>query len=170
MQVTDTHMAALRALLTADDSYEDLVARLRDQGAEVPLGVLAGNAFTMLARRHWASGYTTADVINFVAEVRATLETSEFSIDPHAAELVLRAALTGEPVADGIDPIVRGTVQMLLLGILAAEQDFDEADLNQFLVQVRELSEQIPDATYERVTAEYEELREQGLPENPFSS
>lgn len=88
MTVTDEYVAAMRAFLTGDPAFSGLARHLEardgDAGGNV-YAALLGMTFAVAARHRFAGGYTTADVIRFVASAR-TSPAGDPDIDPRTAE------------------------------------------------------------------------------------
>lgn len=103
MPVTDDQVAALRAYLADDLQHRQLYARLDRQAARVGYTALLAAAFFEAVNREFADEGTSADVIEFVADVRGRSEALAEAIDPRAAERLIRAALLAEArkLADG---------------------------------------------------------------------
>jgi hypothetical protein len=96
VDITIEFVAALRSCLTGEGDYTELSARLqaRDGGERSAriYGVLSVMALHLAARRRFPGGYTDADVIRLVGQVRVMLGEG-YEIDPLVAESTLRGAL-----------------------------------------------------------------------------
>jgi hypothetical protein len=143
MPVTDDQVAALRALLANDrDRHEQLYAGL--DRAEVGKGynALVTASFGQATMRRFGSGYTQADLVRFVGDVRAKSAAVSESLDPEAAEVVLNAVL-GNASTRGMSRENKATAQILLLMGLVADEHLDDAGLDAFLADARKLADQI---------------------------
>jgi hypothetical protein len=121
MNVTSTHTAALRALLAGDDSTLDRLTSNATAEDETVLAALAAASFLSVAREWFTADWTTADVIRFVARVRAHGHFGD--LNPGLAEALLKDALsTGRPYRPPGDDDTAYT-QMALLRVLNAELD-----------------------------------------------
>lgn len=141
--VTDEYVAALRAFLTGDPAFGGLARRLEardgDAGGNVYAALLA-MTFTVAARRRFAGGYTTADVIRFAASAR-TSPAGDVTIDPRIAERVLRGALGDAPAARGLDDHARALAITALLSAMLAEENMSGPELDVLLAQARPLAD-----------------------------
>ena len=143
--VTDEYVAALRASLTGDGTYErhsdQLQARDGEHSGDV-FSALAGMALFTAARRRFPDGYTNADVIQFVGQVRARFAGPPDDIDPLVAEGTLRGALGDAAAAENLDQAaVAMAVPALLLVLLEQEGISGGVPLDSFLADVRPLAE-----------------------------
>src|SRR5215467_771184 len=98
MAVTDEQVTALHAYLAVRsgdeaDEAERLFKLLTRPGAAEGIGELLYAAFLIAARRKFSPTWTLADVVRFVADIRAQSSDEPDIIDPAAAEHQLRAAL-----------------------------------------------------------------------------
>lgn len=123
----------LRALVLGDDQalvvYE---ARLVEQGwAGAPR--FLGTLFRLMVRRRFVM-WCEADVVRFVAELRAVHDPS---IDPRAAETLIRRVFDPAVVVD-VGPVVLGQIQMLVVyELLAGESPYE---VDETLREAEELS------------------------------
>jgi hypothetical protein len=138
--VTDEQAATLRAYLTGDpDRYAELHARLdRGQDATAYTALIIAAFFEAVDRRFAKNG-TTGDVIDFVAGLRARSDRLGQEIDPQTAERLIRAALTDEDISDLTDQ-VKGRVYPVVLTALVADEHLDDAQLDAFLTEARQLA------------------------------
>lgn len=141
MRVTDAQVAALRAFLTRDpDAALSLAAQLGEHEmdgylhlAEAALGLLAGWRF-------WPR-FTRADLISYVASLRASRagDGTEYDLDPAAAENLLRYLL-GSAHARIPDARQRIPTVMALLDALAASELPGQTEVEALLDQARHLA------------------------------
>src|SRR5262249_11863019 len=103
MIVTDRQVAGLRAAPVGDDGTFERLGGESDQDYGDAFGVLMATAFILATRRRFPGGWSSADVIRFVGQVRAGYDDEDDSIDPGAAEHLLLAALRDTPTPGGID-------------------------------------------------------------------
>ena len=143
MLVTDAQVAALHAFLVQDpDTALPLTAQLGDQGMGGYLH-LAEAALCVLAGRRFSPQFTRADLIRYVASVRASWigDSTEYDLDPAAAESVLRYLL-GSTDARIPDPKQRIRIVVALLDALAESELSSEADVGALLAEARDLADQ----------------------------
>jgi hypothetical protein len=138
--VADEHAAALRAHLLHDfDEAERLNRRVAE--ADMPgYGELIWAALVLATRHRFAPKWTVSQVIKYVAAARARWGKDAEDIDPRAAEIMLRRALDDDAPAD-LDETVKGRAQIFLLGELIPEEQFDNAELDEFLAKARMLAD-----------------------------
>ena len=143
--VTDEYVAALRAFLTGDGTYERLSDQLQARDGEHSgrlFSALTGMALFAAARRRFPAGYTNADVIRLVGQVRARFAGPSDGIDPVVAEGTLRGALGDAAAADNLDRAAMAmAVPALLFVLLEQEGMSGGAQLDGFLADVRPLAE-----------------------------
>ena len=143
--VTDDQVAALHAYLTARDDAEADDAEVRflalaktNQLDEI--GALVYCTFAAAARRRFSTRWTSADLVRFVADVRASSPRAATMISASAAENQLQGAL-GKELTWRPDEENRARVQLLLLTALAADLTDDELD--SVLSDGRDLAERV---------------------------
>jgi len=142
MPVTDDQVAALRAYLSDDmDRYRQLFAGLDREAARSGYATLLAAAFFEAVDRRFAEDGTTADVIEFVADVRTRSQALGEVIDPHAAERLIGAALTDEDI-DDLDAKAKGRLFAVLLAGLIADEQLSKDGLDEFLAEARKLADE----------------------------
>jgi hypothetical protein len=141
--VTDEQVAALRSFLAGDDpdKWVNLHKRLMQSDGLDGYGEFVYAAFVTAARRRFSPTYTRPDIIRFVAGVRALLSEEPDAIDPRAGENLIRRAL-GDPVSDDLDMETKTRAQISLLFTLIQDEEFDDAELDEFLDTVCTLTGQ----------------------------
>lgn len=145
MPVTEDQVAALRAQLAGDiDEHEQLFAQLDPTAARTGYTALIAAAFFEAVDRRFAKGSTIADdadIVEFVGSVRARSEDAAKKIDTRAAERLILHSL-GKGSIDDLDDATVIHTQMLLLAGLVADEQFDNAGLDRFMVEVRTVAEE----------------------------
>lgn len=126
MNVTSTHGAALRALLAGDDLTLDRLTSDATTEDETVLAALAMAAFRDAARRRFTAGWTSADVIRYVARVRTNEAVGDLS--PSLAETLLKAALSEDKPYQAPDDDDAAYTQMVLLRAISAGLSEQERD------------------------------------------
>jgi hypothetical protein len=96
-------------------------------------------AFVISARRRFSPTWTRADVIRFVAQVRALLREGPDALDTLAAEHQLLSAL-GEEMASYPDQEASARAQVILLDALVQSTELDDAAITNLLNQARRLA------------------------------
>jgi hypothetical protein len=100
MAVTADQVAALRAFLKGDfGEYERLVDQLDTDAARTGYSALLAAAFFEAVDRRFAANGSTADVVIYVANVRAKSERLA-KIDPRIAERLVLHSLGEGSIAD----------------------------------------------------------------------
>ncbi len=147
MPVTDDQVAALRALLAGDlERHRLLYARLGSDQALAGYTALVTGAFSEAVERRFGANYRPADVITFVGDVRTRSDRIAESLDPAAAERVIRAVFGDGSVRDLRDVTVV-SAQIVLLGALIADERLDDAGLDAFLADARNLADRLMTGT-----------------------
>ena len=75
--------------------------------------------------------------------MRAQFDRDGNQIDPRAAERMIRAVYSGEPV-DDLDSAMKGRTQIIVLAALINGERLDEAGLDAFLADASKLASQWP--------------------------
>jgi hypothetical protein len=143
MPVTDDQVAALRALLRDDmDRYQKIYGSLDRAEAKKGYPALITAAFIEAVERRFGASYQPADIVTFVADVRARSDRLASRIDPDVAELVIRAVL-GDGTTRGLDKEAVTSAKLLLLGGLIADARPGDAELDEILAAARKLADQL---------------------------
>jgi hypothetical protein len=143
MAVSADEVATLRAYLSGNmDEYRRMQEQLDPVAARSGYSALIAAAFfEAVDRRFTKPGTTTADIIKYVADVRTRSAKVSEALDPQAAERVIRHALGGGAIRDLDDETVIGA-QIVILSALIADEQFDDASLDQFMSEARKLADQ----------------------------
>lgn len=137
---TPDQLAAVRALIAGDfEQHEEIIGRLTAAGELDAYGTLLGAAQFLAVRRQFASGHTSADVIQLAADIRAVFDRTGDDTDPRPIELVARSALGEQDVTAQLDDKTVLTAQTLTVGALGAEHRLGEPD--EFFREVQALAE-----------------------------
>jgi hypothetical protein len=135
MTVTDAQVTALRAVLTGDGETFDRVGGESGQDYGEEIGILTATAFATAARYQFPSQWSMPDLIRFVGRVRARDQGEYADISASAAEQMLRAALSDEPMHGEFDEVAYAYAQAVLLAELVS--DLDAQQLDAFLAEAR---------------------------------
>ncbi|MCW2865206.1 MAG: hypothetical protein JWP48_6914 [Actinoallomurus sp.] len=143
MIIPDEQIASLRAFL-AGDSEEGMrpTGRFVESGGVEGYGELVYAAFAVVVSRRFSPSWTIADVVRGVAAVRARLLDVDVDVDPRAAEVMIRRVL-GDAVTDDFEDESKARAQVFVLLVLVDDEDFDDAGLDAFLSEVRNLADQL---------------------------
>jgi hypothetical protein len=143
--VTDEYVAALRAMLTGDGDYDRLSAELQARdGARSGdvISALTGMGLSIAARRRFSNGWTNADVVRLVAQVRVRFDDVTGDIDPQVAEGTLRGALGDAAAAESLDKSAMAVAVPAILSVLLDQQGISgAAETDAFLTDVRPLAD-----------------------------
>ena len=123
MRVSNEHVTALRAALEGDEEAFERLTGGADEEHLAPLSVLLAMAFSSVARMRFPEGWTTTDVIRFVAWARVQDEHDRDAFSPSLAEALLLAALRGMPLRGGFDDAATAYTQVALLRALTGDLD-----------------------------------------------
>lgn len=133
-------MATLRAQLAGDtDEYRRRVADLDSAADRTGYTALISAAFVVAAKRRFSADSEVADVLKFVADVRARTPEAGDDIDARTAERLILAAVSDTDIED-IDADTALVTQLLLLAALTADAQYDDADLDSFMLEARALA------------------------------
>jgi len=140
MTVTDDQAAALRAQLAGDyDEHRRLLADLNSRGVLGGYTALVTAAFIEAVDRRFGPGHRDdAAVTAFIAGVRSRFPGADDEIDQDTAERVVRKALGRGSIGDIDGPAIR-RVEMLLLPVMVADEQYSGEELDRFLAAARKL-------------------------------
>jgi hypothetical protein len=142
MAIGDDQVATLRAHLAGEfEEYERRWEQLDKEAARTEYTALVAAAFFEAVDRRFAKDGTVADVIDFVGDVRSRSEELSDAIDPRIAERLIRHALGDGSIGD-IGDETMGSTQMLLLVALIADEQLDDAGLDEFMTEVRAVADE----------------------------
>jgi hypothetical protein len=142
VSVTGEQVATLRSYLSGDFSdYEQRRSQIDQSPDRTGYAALVSAAFCEAVERRFTRQDPPERVIEFVADTRARFDRDGSQIDPRAAERMIRAVYTDEPI-DDIDGAARGRAQVILLAALINSEQLDDAGLDAFLVDARKLADQ----------------------------
>jgi hypothetical protein len=136
VKVTAQSVAALRAQLTGDSSFQRLVREFSSQDDRVSYSALQYAAFLEAVRRRFTKETETADVIEYVADVRSRFDASAEAIDPTVGELLILEAL-GREEADGIASKTSAAARMFLLTALIADERLDAPAIDRVIARAK---------------------------------
>jgi hypothetical protein len=140
MTITDDEVAALRAHLSGNQALQqELYARLVNPASRSRYATLVAAAFFEAVNRRFAKD-AAADVISFVADVRSRSDRLAESIDPQAAEQLIRGVLTEEDFPD-LDTGTRGRLFIVLLVALVSDEQVNGDELDAFLAEARKTAD-----------------------------
>jgi hypothetical protein len=140
--VTDLHVAALHAHLVGEyDEFERLCARPEMLDAKTGLDTLHAATFIESVHRRFDQQRSTAEIIQFVAAVRARLdpETAD-ELDPGRAERLIKVTLGEMPPDPDLDDTAKA-LQIPLLNALIADERLDDSGLKELLTKARALAD-----------------------------
>lgn len=140
MAVSAEQVELLRAVLKGDmDRYQQLSDRLDSNLGGSGYPALVGAAFfTAAERRFDPATTTTADLIEFVGDVRTRSEGAAEHLDPNVAEKMLRALVKDDDEgATEFDSKAILHTQLVLLGALVADARLDDDQLDALLTTAR---------------------------------
>lgn len=142
MPVTNDQVATLRSYLSGDFSdYEQRRGQIDQTPDRAGYMALVSAAFCEAVERRFTRQDPPERVIEFVADVRAQFDRDGNQIDPRAAERMIRAVYTDEPIAD-LDSATKGRTQIILLAALINSEQLDAAGLDAFLADASKLADQ----------------------------
>jgi hypothetical protein len=142
MAVTDQQVATLRAQLAGNaDEHKGLFRQLDWDTEGTAYTALIDAAFFKAVDRRFRQGTTTADVIEYVGDVRSRFDEAAQAIDPQTGERAILKVLGHGSVAD-LDPKAAFRARHFLLVALIADAQLDDAGLDEFLGEARKLADQ----------------------------
>lgn len=78
----EAQVTALRAFLSFDPAYEQLIRRLADEGQLTGYGELVYSAFDLALRRRLGPTPAPGDIIQLAASLRISLREQHIELDP----------------------------------------------------------------------------------------
>lgn len=141
MPVTNEQVATLRAQMLGDhEQYEQGFRQLATPADHAGYAALVAATFIIATERHFDGPVTRADLIRYVADVRARVPSASENIEPKAAEQLLYEALTDDPFSG--DPEVNGTNQIILLAALLSDAQLTVDQLDALLAEARAIADE----------------------------
>jgi hypothetical protein len=126
---TSEQLTLVRAMVEGDfDRHEQLAHSLRDSGGLDGYGLVIGAAFRLAVRQQFDRRYSPDDVIRLVAETRILFDRDGDTIDPRAAELLVRSALGEHGRVGDIPGAKKVEVQVAVCSYLAHEGRLGDGD------------------------------------------
>jgi hypothetical protein len=143
MAVTDEQVAALHAQL-ADDANEHrrLLTQLDLKTGGRAYVALIDAAFFEAVERRFGNRSTTADIIEYVADVRARSQRLADAVDVRTAEQVIRMVFSDSPM-EPLDGKTALTAKQVLLAALIADEHLDDSGLDKVLADARQLADRM---------------------------
>lgn len=141
MPTTTDQVATIRALLKGEtEEREQLEERLDESDSWDGYAALAVTGFIKAVERRFTASDSTA-IIDFVASVRSNSEEFSEKIDPIAAERLIKAVQGPEDI-DDLDATDALGIQTALLIALIRDAQLDDAELDAFIAEAKELADQ----------------------------
>jgi hypothetical protein len=142
MPVTDDEIAALRAHLQGNQALQqELYEQIATPAAKTRYMTLLAMAFFEAVSRRFGGRDSAAEVIEYVADVRARAPEVSEKIDPGAAERVIRRALTDDVDVSDISDGMRGRIFIFFVLALVSDAEYDDDQLEAFLTVARKAAD-----------------------------
>jgi hypothetical protein len=138
--ITADHVAALRAALAGDGFAFERLAEQSGSAYSRDLPYLMAMAFAAVVRRRFPDGWSAADVIKFVGQVRSG-DGGHSALSPTLAEQLILSARRNAPLRGQPDETARAYTQFVLLRELV--RDLDDEQLSMLLTQARDDAERV---------------------------
>jgi hypothetical protein len=137
MTVSDLHMVYLRAQVAGEEAVmRRVLSEITEPRGMDGLLPLAYQAFVLTVRKKFGPRFTHAEVIRFVAHVRAILSERPELVDPVAAESEILRAL-GQDVPASPDATARSAAHLAVLDVLVHDMDLEDEAVTGLLNQAR---------------------------------
>ena len=143
MKITDAQVAALHAQLAGQsEKHRRLLGRLDREEANTGYAALVAAAFFEAAERHFIRDgkiASKAEVIDFVASVRARTDKAVDTVDPDIAEQLIFQVigLESNPDVQNFDHNTAFRTQIVLMAALVGEARFSDSELDAFMAKIR---------------------------------
>jgi hypothetical protein len=124
------------------DRHQQLFAGLDRAEAKKGYPALVTAAFIEAVERRFGTSSQPADIVAFVADVRARSDRLASRLDPDVSERAIQAVL-GEGTVRGLDKEAVTGAKLLLMAGLIADARLDDAGLDEFLAAARKLADQL---------------------------
>jgi hypothetical protein len=138
--ITAGHVAALRAALAGDRFAFEQMAGQSGSAYSQDLPYLMAMAFVAAVRRRFPDGWSAADVIKLVGQVRGG-DDGHSVLSPTLAEQLILSALRNAPLHGQPDETAMAYTQFVLLRELVS--DLDDEQLSMLLAQARDGAERV---------------------------
>jgi hypothetical protein len=144
MEISDFDVATLRAQIAGNEkaAQQAVADQLTVTGDLTGLAMLVHAALVLAARRRFAPAWTGAEVIQYVAQVRAATAERPGLLDPITAEDELRSAL-GERTTTRHEIGAVAAARLLLLTALVVTLGLKDDALLGLLDQARNLAREM---------------------------
>jgi hypothetical protein len=140
--VTSDQVATLRSYLSGDfGDYEQRRGKIDQSPDRTGYMALVSAAFCQAVERRFSAQDPPDRVIEFVGDMRTRFDRDGSQIDPRAAERMIRAVYTDEPI-DDLDSVTMGRTQIIVLAALIDSEQLDGAGLDAFLADASTLANQ----------------------------
>jgi hypothetical protein len=144
MPVTDDEVAALRAYLQGNEALRrELYGRITTPAAKARYTALLAAAFMEAVKRRFGGRDSAAEVIEYVADVRARVPGVGEKTDPSAAERLIRSVLAGDAHAPDIDARMRGRIFIFFLAAIISDAQYDDDQLEALLTVARKAADDV---------------------------
>jgi hypothetical protein len=141
MPVTDDEVAALRAYLRGNQALQqELYGRMTTPATRARYSALVAAAFFEAVDRRFRGRDSAAEVIEYVADVRARSPEVGQEIDPSPAERLISRVLTGADTSD-ISGRTKGKIFIVFLMALVSDAQYDDVQLEAFLAEARKAAD-----------------------------
>lgn len=137
--VTDS-LGAMRAYLAGDMDEFGRISDALDPAESRALGYLIPAAFFTAANRRFSDTDNRMEIIDFVGRLRGRSDRVAEALDPRVAERLLVAAVSDAEIDDIDGETQTSHLGPLLVGLIA-EAELGDTELDEFLVESRELAE-----------------------------
>jgi hypothetical protein len=124
------------------DRYRRLFSGLDRAEAKKGYSALVTAGFAEAVERRFGTSYQAADIVEFVAGVRARSDRVAAELDPDIAERVIRVVLQDASVDDLSRDAITGAQLVLLIGLIADAQ-LGGQELDQFPAGARKFAGQL---------------------------
>ena len=139
MTISRHHVAALHAALTGDADAFDRIDRDIGLGDGRDFPALLTTAFIAASHLQFANGWSTADVIRFVSQVRIR-DGDRVPVSPTLAEQMILSALGDKPFSISADATATAYTQFILMRRLVS--DLGDERLSLLLAQAQDNANQ----------------------------
>lgn len=142
MAVNDQLVATLRAHLQGKaEEHSRLFEQIDINAQGLAWSTLVAGGFFEAVDRRWGKKKDVADIVDYVAHLRAVSPELAEAVDPKLAEHLILYYL-GEGAVPDVDGNERLTTQLILLTALVVDEQLDDSGMDAFLADARATADQ----------------------------
>jgi hypothetical protein len=142
MKISSDMVEYVRTMVQGDHEANSRFEAKIDEAGWDNFPKLLGAVFFFAVDHQFGGEATSADVMRFVAEMRAAAQVEPAVIDANAAEDLIHSALD-PAITNDVEPEMAGRIQALTIMHILGSADFSEQDLDDLLEEAVQLVDRL---------------------------